>query len=174
MVKRRCERIRFTTTQPRFGERYIIKYVLKAIRGDTQREFLSVAHRQRTPSFLVEDIPHGKIRELKTCFKHQVRSGITSRETNLVGGSFLDRELAESDWDLTLREDACGALLTVEGEYEAVGRGGFHYVIYLRPWGSRWPGGKEEQPYYYETWYLPLIEAGEPMPETIGKGQGRN
>ena len=42
-------------------------------------------------------------------------------------------------------------------------------MIYLRPWGSRWPGSEDEKPYYYESWYLPLIEAGEAMPDKIGK-----
>lgn len=85
-----------------------------------------------------------------------------------AGGSFLDRELAPDDWTITDSEDACGRLLTIEGEYRAVGKGGFHYVIYLRPWGSRWPGSPDERPYYYESWYLPLIEKGEAMPDRIG------
>ena len=33
-----------------------------------------------------------------------------------AGGSFLDRELSPSDWTITEREDACGTLLTIEGE----------------------------------------------------------
>lgn len=85
-----------------------------------------------------------------------------------AGGSFLDRELNSTDWKLSETEDACGRLLTIEGEYEAVGKGGFHYVIYLRPWGCRWPGSADEQPYYYESWYLPLVDAGMPMPDVIG------
>lgn len=84
------------------------------------------------------------------------------------GGSFLDRELGASDWKITESEDACGRLLSVEGEYKAVGKGGFHYVIYLRPWGSRWPGNADERPYYYESWYLPMIEKGMSMPDVIG------
>ena len=84
-------------------------------------------------------------------------------------GSFLDRELSPGDWSIELSEDAGGKLLTIQGEYEAVGKGGFHYDIYLRPWGSRWPGSADERPFGYESWYLPLIEAGSPMPETMGK-----
>lgn len=86
-----------------------------------------------------------------------------------TGGSFLDRELGGDDWKITRSEDECGTLLTIEGQYTAVGKGGFHYLIYLRPWGSRWPGSEDEKPYYYETWYLPLIEAETPMPDTIGQ-----
>ena len=84
-------------------------------------------------------------------------------------GSFLDRELGTSDWTITKRDDVCRTLLTFEGQYQAVGKGGFHYVIYLRPWGDLWPGSEEEKPYYYEDWYLPLVKAGLPMPERIGE-----
>ena len=85
-----------------------------------------------------------------------------------ANGSFLDRELGSADWTISESDDACGRLLTIEGEYKAVGKGGFHYVIYLRPWGSRWPGSADEQPFYYESWYLPMIEKGEAMPDRIG------
>ena len=85
-----------------------------------------------------------------------------------TAGSFLDRALADDSWRVTRDEDDCGAHWKIEGEYSAVGKGGFHYEIYLRPWGSRWPGSAEEKPYYYERWYLPLIEAGEAMPDGIG------
>ena len=84
-------------------------------------------------------------------------------------GSFLDRALTAEDWSITRREDDCGACREIEGYYRAVGRGGFHYVICLRPWGSRWPGSEDEKPYYYASWYLPLIEAGKPMPDQIGE-----
>ena len=84
-------------------------------------------------------------------------------------GSFLDRELSASVWSVTESGDDCGTLLSIEGQYKAVGKGGFHYIIYLRPWGSLWPGSEDEKPYYYENWYLPLVEAGRPMPDVIGK-----
>ncbi len=89
-------------------------------------------------------------------------------------GSFLDRELDETSWDMELGEDAAGALLTIRGDYDAVGKGGFRYEIYLRPWGCRWPGAADERPYWYESWYLPLIEQGSAMPEEIGKGGRTN
>ena len=42
----------------------------------------------------------------------------------------------------------------------------FEYTIFLRPWGARWEDLDEGMlTHYYEDWYLPLIEAGEPMPE---------
>ncbi len=90
-------------------------------------------------------------------------------ELRCLSGSFLDRELAKSDWTLMESGDECGTLVSIEGQYKAVGKGGFHYVIYLRPWGDRWPGGEDERPWYYESWYLPLLDAGQPMPAEIGK-----
>ena len=46
--------------------------------------------------------------------------------------------------------------------------GDFTYMIYLRPWGSLWDDVDEFYvPYYYEDWYLPQIQNGDPMPETM-------
>lgn len=85
-----------------------------------------------------------------------------------AAGAFLDRALGPEDWLITVTTDDCGELWKIEGSYEAVGNGGFQYEIYLRPWGSRWPGTKDEKPGLYESWYLPLIGAGAEMPEEIG------
>ena len=47
----------------------------------------------------------------------------------------------------------------------------FHYEIYLRPWGTRWDDvNPEDMPKLYDDWYLPLIEAWEPMPDSIMGG----
>ena len=94
---------------------------------------------------------------------------IHNKDIRCKSGSFLDRELKSDSWDITLSEDGCGTLMTVSGKYDAVGKGGFSYEIYLRPWGSEWPvDDKDKLPYYYEDWYLPLIEAGKNMPDVIG------
>ena len=85
-------------------------------------------------------------------------------------GAFLDREIGPDDWHITRTQDDCGVLLHIEGNYKAVGKGGFQYEVFLRPWGSRWPGSEDEKPYHYEDWYLPLINAGVKMPDEIGKG----
>lgn len=86
-----------------------------------------------------------------------------------VGGSMLDAPLAPESWEVTLTEDEGGRLLTLSGRYDAVvHEGGFAFEIFLRPWGSLWPGRENELPYYYEDWYLPLIRAGSAMPDTVG------
>ena len=86
-----------------------------------------------------------------------------------VAGTFLDRELGPESWNIASASDSYGQLLHIRGSYDAVGKGGFQYEIFLRPWGSRWPGSEDEKPGFYESWYLPLIEAGVKMPEVIGK-----
>ena len=95
------------------------------------------------------------------------------REENGVlkcaAGTFLDRELGPESWNIASASDSCGQLLHIRGKYDAVGKGGFQYEIFLRPWGSRWPGSEDEKPGFYESWYLPLVEAGVKMPEVIGK-----
>jgi len=50
-----------------------------------------------------------------------------------------------------------------EGEKER-----FDYLLCLRRWGDRWDGAAQK-PYYYETWYLPLLKQGEAMPDEIRK-----
>lgn len=109
-----------------------------------------------------EDLP-------KDNFLAEAELSIHGKDIRCTGGSFLDRKLKSSSWDITLSEDDCGTLMTISGEYDAVGKGGFSYKIYLRPWGSKWPeDDKDKLPYYYNDWYLPLIEAGNDMPDVIG------
>ena len=100
------------------------------------------------------------------------------REDNGVlkcaAGTFLDRELGPESWNIASAVDSCGQLLHIRGTYDAVGKGGFQYEIFLRPWGSRWPGSEDEKPGFYESWYLPLVEAGVKMPEVIGKQNEAN
>ena len=109
-----------------------------------------------------EDLP-------KDNYLAKAELSIRGGDIRCLGGSFLDRKLKSGSWDITLSEDSCGTLMTISGKYDAVGKGGFSYEIYLRPWGSKWPEDDEDKlPYYYNDWYLPLIEAGKDMPDTIG------
>lgn len=46
--------------------------------------------------------------------------------------------------------------------------GSYTYELYLRPWGTDWSDLDDDwMPYYYESWYLPLIEAGASLPDTF-------
>ena len=109
-----------------------------------------------------EDLP-------KDNFLAEAELSIHNKDIRCTGGSFLDRKLKSGSWDIILSEDDCGTLMTISGKYDAVGKGSFSYKIYLRPWGSKWPEDDEDKlPYYYNDWYLPLIEAGKDMPDVIG------
>lgn len=86
------------------------------------------------------------------------------------GGWFTDIDLGHADWivdpGLLDYED----MIHINGYYES-GEDGYTYDIYLRPWGTYWDDVTEEDlPFYYDDWYLPLIEAGEAMPELIRVG----
>ena len=59
-------------------------------------------------------------------------------------------------------------VICIGGYYEN-GEDEFYYEIYLRPWGTYWDDvDASSLPDYYDSWYLPLIEAGESMPGSIG------
>lgn len=99
----------------------------------------------------------------------ETRVEYSGGDFHCVGGSMLERPNEPENWALALTEDEYGRLLTVRGRYEAVkSEGAFSYEILLRPWGARWPEQKDSRPYFYEDWYLPLIEKGAAMPDTIG------
>ena len=58
-------------------------------------------------------------------------------------------------------------MIVLEGTYSDSERS-FTYTIYLRPWGARWDDLDEDwEPYYYDEWYLPLIEADESLPDVF-------
>ncbi len=62
--------------------------------------------------------------------------------------------------------------LELSGRHEGEGES-FDFRIHLRPWGAEWDD-PDARPYSYRFWYLPLIEAGEPMPDTIPTGPGES
>lgn len=69
-------------------------------------------------------------------------------------------------WHIDPNAYALENFIVVEGIHEDE-NGGFSYKLYLRPWGQDWSDA-ENKPYYYDTWYLPLIESQKPMPDHIG------
>lgn len=78
-------------------------------------------------------------------------------------GWFLLESVGPGDW----RVDPAGEELTLGGAYRSEDES-FDFRIRLRPWGARWEGDGSRLPFRYTDWYLPLLEAGEPMPGRIG------
>ena len=84
------------------------------------------------------------------------------------GGWFSDIALEHADWIVDPGLMDYQDMIHISGYYEN-GEDEFTYDIYLRPWGTYWDDMYEEDlPYYYYDWYLPLIESGESMPDSIG------
>ena len=76
-------------------------------------------------------------------------------------GYFWFMPLTEGAWTLMPEKEE----LSLQGRHSGEEQR-FDFSLCLRPWGSIWPQ-EEQRPYYYESWYLPLIEAGEAMPDTM-------
>ena len=87
-----------------------------------------------------------------------------------IDGVFMGAELQPGDWATDPEETAYEDMLRITGRYEDE-KGGFDYEIILRPWGLDWEDVKTAEPelvpYYYEDWYLPLIDGGQAMPERM-------
>lgn len=87
------------------------------------------------------------------------------------GGYIFEDELSHTDWIIDPAMMDYDNLICIDGWYENAD-GSFHYAMYLRPWGTLWDDISadfpDNLPYYYESWYLPLIEAGKSMPDMLG------
>ncbi len=89
-------------------------------------------------------------------------------------GWFMDAEITSESWTvdpaLAGMFDGYENVLCIGGYYE-VGEDSFTYTIYLRPWGQLWDDIAAEYPndipYFYDDWYLPLLDAGKTMPDEI-------
>ena len=83
-------------------------------------------------------------------------------------GWFTDVALAHADWIVDPGLQELADIICIDGRYEN-GDDMYRYEIYLRPWGLYWDDVEEEnRPYLYADWYLPLIDAGKSMPDSIG------
>lgn len=99
-------------------------------------------------------------------FLHEEGETELGRLVSEAGYFFYD-ELEPEEWIIEPDEYIYSDFIGIEGHHDAEGES-FDYVIFLRPWGTVWDDVEEENlPYFYENWYLPLIEAGEPMPDAI-------
>ncbi len=76
-------------------------------------------------------------------------------------GYFWFMPLEGAEWTMQYADGR----ITLSGHHEAEVES-FDYSICLRPWGEQWID-ENERPFYYESWYLPLIRAEESMPDRM-------
>ena len=88
-------------------------------------------------------------------------------ELSVEGGWFWFDSAAENGTEISLRD----GLLELSGHHDAEGER-FDFAIHLRPWGETWED-PDARPYSYRFWYLPLIKAGEGMPDSISETTGK-
>ena len=90
-------------------------------------------------------------------------------------GYFTNLPLEHADWiidpAINSRFPDVENMICIEGWYED-GDDEFYYEVYLRPWGQLWDDFAadypDDIPYYYDDWYLPLVESGRSMPDVVG------
>lgn len=84
-----------------------------------------------------------------------------------VSGSFEIGDIGEGDWNASPADIGYDDCLMFTGTVQD-GEDSYEYTIVLRPWGTLWDDMEEDYlPYYYDEWYLPLIEADAEMPDYI-------
>ena len=86
-------------------------------------------------------------------------------------GYFWYSELEYGQWIIDTKKLSQGEAMEFTGTAKASDGGSFSYRIYLKPWGDDWAQLKENSPdmlpFKFESWYMPLINAHEPMPGKI-------
>ena len=102
----------------------------------------------------------------------------TSGRLVSTGGSFFDCSLDGADaWYIDAAPSESmpySEMICISGVYTDPenSEDSFVYTVYLRPWGMDWEDVRTDDetrlPYFYDDWYLPLIEAGASMPNAIG------
>lgn len=83
------------------------------------------------------------------------------------GWFWCDEWEGEKELTCDLAESPVSDMLILSGTYTDED-GSITYTLCLRPWGVKWDDlDSDVRPYYYDTWYLPLIEDGKPLPKTF-------
>ena len=104
------------------------------------------------------------------------RAGVGEHGTVMSeSGYFTNLPLEHADWiidpAINSRFPDVENMICIEGWYED-GDDEFYYEVYLRPWGQLWDDFAadypDDIPYYYDDWYLPLVEFGRSMPDVVG------
>ena len=90
-----------------------------------------------------------------------------------IAGYFWSWRIGEDDWVLDPAASGYEYALSLSGGYYEDENGSFRYDFFLRPWGQLWDdvavAGANSLPDGYYDWYLPLLESGKPMPDSLSK-----
>lgn len=109
-----------------------------------------------------EDLPEGT-----TLGEVFIKVSASNGYASSINGRFFDADVAEGQWAFAPNTSTAENMIIITGQYESEA-GNFGYTIILRPWGLVWDDVSEDYlPYYYNTWYLPLIQNGEQMPSVM-------
>lgn len=89
---------------------------------------------------------------------------------SLNTSAFMDDTLENDELFFNLNDATYDDMLYIDGEYSS-DTASFKYIFILRPWGYLWDDieadSPEDLPYGYYDWYLPLLEGGNDVPDTI-------
>lgn len=88
-------------------------------------------------------------------------NGAAVSQEGYFGAVVIER----GDWYIDPKGSGAENMLVISngGENDT---GTFYYTAYLRPWGETWEDIREK-PYHYDSWYLPMIQQGQPMPDKL-------
>lgn len=111
-------------------------------------------------------------------------SGLTDKGSMVSKtGKFVNQEFGYGEWNADPGDGETsifGDMIVLHGTYTNPSDTAdwLEYYIFLRPWGVRWDDVAsadtsemlytDMMPIHYDDWYLPLIEANEPMPDEFG------
>lgn len=95
-------------------------------------------------------------------------AGTSERGTVMSeGGWFMEQDLEHADWIIDPGVARYSDTLWITGTVET-DDGSLDYEIVLRPWGTLWDDVEAgDIPTYYNDWYVPLVESGASMPDSM-------
>lgn len=102
--------------------------------------------------------------ELSFDFSSQAGCGIARS----LSGFLLTEEIAENSWIIDPDNEEFENTISFSAHYHGDDCE-FDYFVFLRPWGYTWDDAIKERnirlPYYYDSWYIPMINDNKQMPD---------
>lgn len=128
--------------------------------------FARIEFRDGQPRFIIWDEDGSAAEPMGKAVLEQKNGVFTNTD-----GSFWYSKLEPGQWELTTDGGKFEDVLSLKGTAQDRNGESFEYSVFLRPWGRVWDDVEAERPkylpYHYEDWYLPLIEANKPMPDSM-------